>query len=40
MQLDSEELYPSILKELLLKALTYAKTLVIISDEKIKKLIP
>ena len=35
MQFDIEELYPSISKELLLKAITYAKTLVNISDEKV-----
>ena len=34
MQFDIEELYPSISKELLLKAMTYAKTLVNISDEE------
>ena len=35
MQFDIEEFYPSISKELLLKAITYAKTLVNISDEEI-----
>ena len=35
MQFDIEELYPSISKELSLKAITYAKTLVNISDEKV-----
>ena len=35
MEFDIEELYPSILKELSLKAITYAKTLVNISDEEI-----
>ena len=34
-QFDIEEFYPSISKELLLKAITYAKTLVNISDEEI-----
>ena len=34
MQFDLEELYPSISKELLLTATTYAKTLVNISDEE------
>ena len=34
MQFDIEEFYPSISKELLLKAITYVKTLVNISDEK------
>ena len=34
MQFDIEELYPSISKELLLKATTYAKTLANISDEE------
>ena len=34
MQFDIEELYPSISKELLLKAITYTKTLVNISDEE------
>ena len=38
MQFDIEEFYPSILNELLLKALTYAKALVKISDEEIKTL--
>ena len=33
-----EEFYPSISKELLLKALTYAKTLVKISDEEINTI--
>ena len=36
MQFDIEEFYPSISKELLLKAITYVKTLVNISDEEIK----
>ena len=35
MQFDIEEFYPSISKELLLKAMTYAKTLV-----NMKKLTP
>ena len=35
MQFDIAEFYPSISKELLLKAITYAKTLVNISDEQI-----
>ena len=34
MQFDIEEIYLSISKELLLKAITYAKTLVNISDEE------
>ena len=34
-QFDIGEFYPSISKELLLKAITYAKTLVNISDEEI-----
>ena len=34
MQFDIEEFCPSISKELLLKAITYVKTLVNISDEK------
>ena len=34
MQFDIEKFYPSISKELLLKAITYAKTLVNISGEK------
>ena len=34
MQFDIAEVYPSVSKELLLKALTYANTLVNISDEK------
>ena len=38
MQFDVEEFYPSISKELLLKAITYAKTLVSISDEKINTI--
>ena len=38
MQLDIEALYPSISKELLLKASTYAKTLVNISDEEIDSI--
>ena len=35
MQSDIEEFYPSISKELILKAITYAKTLVNVSDEEI-----
>ena len=35
MQFGIEESYPSISKDLLLKALTYAKTLVNMSDEEI-----
>ena len=35
MQFDTEEFHPSISKELLLKAITSAKTLVNISDEKV-----
>ena len=38
MQFDIEEFYPSISKELLLKAITYAKTLVNISDEEINTI--
>ena len=38
MEFDIEELYPSILKELSLKAITYAKTLVNISDEEINTM--
>ena len=38
MQFDIEEFYPSISKELLLKAKTYAKTLVNISDEDINTI--
>ena len=38
MQFDFEEFYPSISKELLLKAITYAKTLVNISDEEINTI--
>ena len=38
MQFDIEEFYPSISKELLLKAITYAKTLVSISDEEINTI--
>ena len=38
MQFDIEELYPSISKELLLIAITYAKTLVNISNEKINTI--
>ena len=38
MQFDIEEFYPSISKELLLKAITYAKTLVNISDEEISTI--
>lgn len=38
MQLDIEALYPSISKELLLKASTYAKTLVNVSDEEIDSI--
>ena len=34
MQFDIEEIYSSISKELLLKAITYAKTLVNVSDEE------
>ena len=39
MQFDIEEFYPSISKEILLKALTYTKTLVNISDEEINTII-
>ena len=35
MQSDIKEFYPSISKELILKAITYAKTLVNVSDEEI-----
>ena len=39
MQFDIEEFYPSISKELLLRAIiTYAKTLVNISDEEINTI--
>ena len=38
MQLGIEEFYPSISKELLLKAVTYTKTLVNISDEEINTI--
>ena len=38
MQFDIEEFYPSISKELLLKAIKYAKTLVNISDEDINTI--
>ena len=38
MQFDIEEFYPSISKELLLKAITYAKTLVNFSDEEINTI--
>ena len=38
MQFDIEEFYSSISKELLLKAITYAKTLVNISDEEINTI--
>ena len=38
MQFDIEEFYPSISKELLLKSITYAKTLVNISDEEINTI--
>ena len=38
MQFDIEKFYPSISKELLLKAITYAKTLVNISDEEINTI--
>ena len=38
MQFDIEEFYPSISKELLLKAITYAKNLVNISDEDINTI--
>ena len=38
MQFDLEEFYPSILKELLLKAITYAITLVNISDKEINTI--
>ena len=38
MQFDIEQFYPSISKELLLKAITYAKTLVNISDEEINTI--
>ena len=38
MQFDIEEFYPSISKELLLKAITYAETLVNISDEEINTI--
>ena len=39
MQFDIEEFYPLTSKELLRKAVTYAKTLVNISDEKINIVI-
>ena len=38
MQFNIEQFYPSILKELLLKAITHAKTLVNISDEEINTI--
>ena len=38
MRFDIEEFHPSISKELLLKAITYAKILVNISDEEIKTI--
>ena len=38
MQFGIEESYPSVSKELLLEALTYAKTLVNISDEEINTI--
>ena len=38
MQFDIEEFYPSVSKEHLLKAITYAKTLVNISDEEINTI--
>ena len=38
MQFDIEEFYPSIPKELLLKAISYAKAFVNISDEKINTI--
>ena len=38
MQFDIEEFYPSISKELLLKAITHSKTLVSISDEEINTI--
>ena len=38
MQFDIEKFYPSISKKLLLKAITYAKTLVNISDEEINTI--
>ena len=38
MQFDTEEFYPSILKELLLKTLTYAKTLMNSRDEEINTM--
>ena len=38
MQFGVEEFYPSIPKELLLKAITYGKTLVNISDEEINTI--
>ena len=39
MQFDIEEFYPSVSKELFLKALTYAKTLININDEEINTII-
>ena len=38
LQFDLEEFYPSISKELLLKAITYAKSLVNVSDEEINTI--
>ena len=38
MQSDIEKVYPSVSKELLLKALTYMKILVNISDEEINTI--
>ena len=40
MQFDIEEFCPSISKELSLKAITYAKTLVNINDEEISTIMP
>ena len=38
MQFDIEEFYPSVSNELLPKAMTYAKTLVNISDQEINTI--
>ena len=38
MQFDIEDFYPSISKEILLKILTYAKTLLNISEEEINSI--
>ena len=40
MQFDINEFYPSVSKELILKAITYAKTLVNITDEESNTIMP